>query len=296
MPTQTSKRVQLAEAALDCDALSKRERQALASTYEEAVRRNAKSVQVCLTTSRKGRRVMKTSVYLQWPHGMQVDAEEQEHYDARGEQRAPMPNAAMQTRVQQQVNAAAAGDGAAAVAPCAAPVPADNTAARFTVHAPSKEARQVKRAPAAPAPRAVQPARQKVDKNALSARGLPAGGEQQWTVVTGRKKSGRSSPASPTDNASPRKSPRGSSAASDTDVSEMEEEQASCPPEPGHARARLAARAERLVVEGWTAADIVRGSRVGPDGQVMRITYDPTIAEKPSEQRQIMHDALVSRA
>ena len=41
---------------------------------------------------------------------MQVDAEEQEHYDARGEQRAPIPNAAMQTRVQQQVNAAAAGD------------------------------------------------------------------------------------------------------------------------------------------------------------------------------------------
>ena len=67
MPTLNSKRVQLAAAALDVDFLGKRERQALASTYEEAVRRNAKSVQVEFITSRFGRRVMKTSVYLQWP-------------------------------------------------------------------------------------------------------------------------------------------------------------------------------------------------------------------------------------
>ena len=76
----------------------------------------------------------------------------------------------------------------------------------------------------------------------------------------------------------------------------MEEEQTNSPLEPSGAPARLAARAARLASEGWTAADIKAGSRVRPDGQVSRLTYDPSLDEKPSEQRQIMHDALVSRA
>ena len=54
------------------DFIAKRERQNLAITYEEAVRRNAVSVQTTVTVSRKGRRVLQTSVYLQWPHAMQI--------------------------------------------------------------------------------------------------------------------------------------------------------------------------------------------------------------------------------
>ncbi len=59
---------------------------------------------------------------------------------------------------------------------------------------------------------------------------------------------------------------------------------------------QLAAHAERLVSEGWTFAEVARGCRMGPDGRVSRIFYDATIEETPREQRQIMHDALVSRA
>ena len=79
----------------------------------------------------------------------------------------------------------------------------------------------------------------------------------------------------------------------DVSESDMEEEQTSSPLEPSDAPARLAARAARLASEGWTAAEVVAGSRVRPDGRVSRLSYDPTLDEKPSEQRRIMHDALV---
>ena len=227
MPTLNSKRVQLAEAALDVDALGKRERQALASTYEEGVRRHAKSVQVVFTTSRKGRRVLKTSMYLEWPHAMQVDAGDATQDDDEAFEQAERVQSLFEVhnvvaKQHSQKEFVAAGGGAATAPDSAAPA-----ATHFTVHEPRKEARPVqKRALAVPAPRAAQPTRQKVDKNALSARGQPAGGGEDaamWNVVTGRRKSGRSSPTSSADDVSPRKSPRGSSVASEAECSETED-------------------------------------------------------------------------
>ena len=61
--------------------------------------------------------------------------------------------------------------------------------------------------------------------------------------------------------------------------------------------ARLAAHAERWAAEGWSADDILHGCRTEPEGHTTRLEYcAKPWAPKPSEQRRIMHAALVSRA
>ena len=161
-----------------------------------------------------------------------------------------------------------------------------------------------KRSLAAPAPRTAQPARQKVDKNALSARGQPAGVEDatMWKVVTGRR-SGRSSPTSLADDASPRKSPRGSSVASEAECSETEDTEQTTDASPRrslrltHSESTASpeeaavVRARRLAEAGWTAADILNGYRKGADGRVVKMTHR---ADTPERRR--MSDALVRRA
>ena len=189
----------------------------------------------------------------------------------------------------------------------AAPGSAAPAATRFTVHGPLEEARPAqKRSLAAPAPRTAQPARQKVDKNALSARGQPAGVEDatMWKVVTGRR-SGRSSPTSLADDASPRKSPRGSSVASEAECSETEDTEQTTDASPrrslrlAHSESAesaaspeegVVARARQLAEVGWTAADTLKGYRK-VDGKVVKMVHR---ADTPERRR--MSDDLVRHA
>ena len=61
--------------------------------------------------------------------------------------------------------------------------------------------------------------------------------------------------------------------------------------------AKLAAQAASWAAEGWTADEILRGCRTEPEGHTARLQYcAKPWAPKPSEQRRIMHAALVSRA
>ena len=241
MSKQVSKRVAAASAVVD--ALRKSQRQLLAVTYEEAVCRRAKSVQVSLTP--KG--VLRTSVYLEWPaHELQAVSQVDDSTAMEMEvDQAPMARAAQVDT--QQMRATDAPPKAAKPRVTidkppitAKPTPSASSVRKFTVHEPAKQNPSKGKATTA-----------KVDKNALSARSQPppvnvpvppapapapqllvpppppSGGplalppsmanvQGSWTEVVYKKK-GRSPPASPS-YASAFKASRGSSEASEIEA------------------------------------------------------------------------------
>jgi hypothetical protein len=187
MSTRVGKRVAAASAVVG--SLAKAQRQLLAVTYEEAVRRHAKSVQVTFTP--KG--VLKASVYLEWPTQVFREANE-----------VLMDDAAEPVQVEQMENAPAAPPQAqrGVDAMDAAPVePTTKAGVKFTVVDPAKATAERPK----PTPDRKKVAAQVVvDKNALSARGgapkeghkpkdvvPPAAAAPTWAVVAGKKKHGK---------------------------------------------------------------------------------------------------------
>ena len=149
MATRVGRRTDAASAALG-SRLTKRDRQLVALIFEESARRHAKSVQV--KVSHRG--AVTASVYLQWP--------------AQG-----MPEATATTRGDP---APACAKSAPAEAPPARPEAAptdvpqeqginDAGVQKFTVHEPGKAP------PTSRSKTTTKPAKGKVDKNALSAKG-----------------------------------------------------------------------------------------------------------------------------
>jgi hypothetical protein len=189
MSKQVGKRVAAATAVVG--SLAKAQRQLLAVTYEEAVRRHAKSVQVTFTP--KG--VLKASVYLEWPTQVFREANEVQDDAAaepvQMEQMESVPAAPPQAK--QGVDAKGA-------APTGQTMKAGVT---FSVVDPAKAKTKSKPTP----DRKKVVAQVVVDKNALSARGSapkagsttrrprdevpepePAAGGPSWSLVVRGKK------------------------------------------------------------------------------------------------------------